>query len=167
MSTGKALSIVLAVIIVVGAYLGLATWLHVVEYWVGFLFLLQWSMMEEMKVDRLPKSALGAAAGIAIASLPAWLAPAIGVNAALAVLTVAALVATFLLIKGVAGLVINPATMVFLTVATIPHVARGATPLGLYLGLGLGLAFFGGLALVALAVRSKVTPATEVPGFAA
>lgn len=152
MSSARAFGILAIVAIVVGLYIGLTKGLGIHEYWAGFLFLLQWSMMEQTRVQALPKSALGAATGIAIACCGVWLVPLVGApNAAIAQILASA-VAVFLLIRQVAGLFVNAATMLFLTVMTIPQVAAGATPAGAYMGLLAGVVFFGGLAVAAATV---------------
>ncbi|CAN5126537.1 hypothetical protein BH10PSE13_BH10PSE13_14730 [soil metagenome] len=152
MSTVRAFGILAIVAIVVGLYLGLTKFLGIHEYWAGFLFLLQWSMMEQTKLQAIPRSALGAATGIAIACVGIWLAPIVGApNAAIAQILASA-VAVFLLIRQLVGLFVNAATMLFLTVMTIPQVAAGTTPFGCYIGLSAGVVFFGGLALAAAGV---------------
>jgi hypothetical protein len=154
MSNGKALAILLGVVIVVAAYLALSGWMGVGEAWAGFLFLLQWSMMEEAKLDRLPRSALGATLGVAIPFVPAWLAPVVGAEAGLAVMLAIILLAVFLLIRGLVTLLINASTMLFLTIVSIPRIAS-AGPVALWLGLLVGILFFGGLAAAAALLRSR------------
>lgn len=149
MSNGKALMVLGLVVVLVGAYLGVAAWLRIGEYWAGFLFLLQWSMMEEMKLERLSRSATGAAAGAALPFVPIWLAPVVGAEAGLAVMLALILIAVFLLIRGVATFVVNAATMIFLTVVSIPHLAGRVPPGDIFAGLLLGVVFFGGLAALA------------------
>lgn len=151
----KALLILLAVIVVVAAYLLAAIGLGIHEYWAGFLFLLQWSMMEEMKVERLPRSALGAALGAAIPFVPVWTAPAIGTGAGLALMLAIILLAVFLLILRTAALLINPATMLFLSVVSIPHIAGHVPPADVFLGLFAGIVFFGGLAGAGVLVQRR------------
>ena len=155
MSMGKALLILLVIVVLIGIYLALAGLLGIKEYWAGFLFLLQWSLMEEMKRERLLPSMIGAAVGIAIAGIPAVATPAIGLTPALIALTVAALAATLAMIKGWLPVAINAATMLFLTVATIPHIATGATPAAVLVGLAAGVTFFGGLGLAASLLGSQ------------
>jgi hypothetical protein len=147
---------------VIVIFLALAGAVGVREHWAAFLFLFQWSMMEEMKLNRLPQSALGVATGIAIASLPAWLTPLIGTAAAAAVMPLAVLVAVFLLIRKMGRLVINPATMAFLTVATIPHIMEATKPADIFLGLITGVFFFGGLAAIAKR-KAALTDGTRLP----
>ncbi|ARR55252.1 hypothetical protein HY78_18280 [Rhizorhabdus wittichii DC-6] len=156
MSTTKAIGTLGVAIILIAIFFFLTGVVGVREHWAGFLFLFQWSMMEGMKLDRLPRSALGALTGVAIASLPTWLTPLLGAGAALAVMLSAILVAVFLLIRGMAGLVINPATMVFLTVATIPQIVNSTRPAEVFLGIGAAVIFFGGLAAIQMAIQTAL-----------
>lgn len=155
MPTTKAIGILGMGIVLIALFFALAAAVGLREPWAAFLFLFQWSLMEEMKLDRLPRSALGGATGVAIASLPVWLAPLVGAGTGLAVMLLAVIVVVFLFIRGLAGLVINPATMVFLTVATIPHVTEEARPVDLFLGIVAGVIFFGGLAAIQAALAKR------------
>ena len=161
MSTINAIGRVGTVIVLIAAFFVLAGAAGLREPWAALLFLFQWSMMEEMKLDRLPRSALGAAAGVTIASLPAWLAPSIGAGAGLAVMLLVVLAAVFLLIRGMAGVVINPATMAFLTVATIPHITQAARPVDLFLGIVAGVIYFGGLVAIPAALAKRRAGVSE------
>jgi hypothetical protein len=161
MSTIRALGILAIVVLVVAPYLGLTALFAIRGYWAGFLFLFQWSMMEEMKPRSLPKSALGAATGIAIACVGAWLAPVVGQSAAAAIQLAVVAASVFLLIRQSAALFINAATMLFLTVMTVPQVASGARPLDMFIGLAAGVVFFGGLALAYTGVTRVRSPTLE------
>lgn len=151
MSNGKALAIVLGVVVVVGTFLALTAWLGIGQYWAGFLFLLQWSMMEETRPERLARSALGAALGTAIPFVPLWLGPVAGASVGLAAMLAIILIAVFLLIRGLVPVLVNAATMLFLTVVSIPQVAA-AGPAAILLGLAAGVVFFGGLGAGAAAL---------------
>jgi hypothetical protein len=156
----------LVVILAVGGYMGLTALLGVREYWAGFLFLLQWGMMEQLKIDHLPKSALGAATGAAIAFLPAWLTPALGLVGAGAAMTVAILAATFCLILGKAPIIVNAATMLFLTILSIPHLAAQVRSIDVYAGLAAGVLFFGGLAALATWAQGRSAVRSRASGYA-
>lgn len=161
MSTIKAIGTLGTVIVLIATFFVLAGAVGLREPWAALLFVFQWSMMEEMKLDRLPRSALGATTGVAIASLPAWLTPLVGAGAGLAVMLLAVLVAVFLLIRGMAGLVINPATMAFLTVATIPHITQAARPIDLFLGIAAGVIYFGGVAAIPAVLAKRQAGVSE------
>lgn len=146
MSTGKALAILFAVVAVIGLYVGLAFWLKVTASWVGFLFLTQWTVVDGGKLTQFPRTVLGALSGMTIALIPALLSPSLGHGPAMAVMLGLILVAVFLFIAARASQVINAATMMFLTVMSIPEIATHATPADLFVGFALGLVYFGGLA---------------------
>lgn len=163
MSSGKAFLILLLVVVLVAAFIAFCSMIGVSQYWAGFLFLFQWSLMEEMKNDRLVKSILGAAVGTSIAFLPVWLTPQLGLNVAMMIMLAVILVAVFFQIRQMASVAINGATMLFLTVNTIPYVAQNAPPASVFAGLSAGVVFFGGLALIAAAVMAKRQSSATAP----
>lgn len=155
MTHGKAAGITLAVVVVIAAYLAACMTLGIVEYWAGFLFLTQWGLMEQCKVDRLPHSIGGAIVGTLIAltpsQLPALLGPVPGTVVMLAII----LWSIYAMIMGWLPMIINAATMIFLTVVTIPEIVKGATPIGIFEGLAAGIVAFGGLGLIGAAVAKR------------
>jgi hypothetical protein len=167
MSVGRSLAVLLAVVVVVGCYIALASSLGITEYWVGFLFLLVWTMVEGASLTRLPHVILGASAGMAIAFSGTWAAPVLGTGGA-AVQVASSLIAVFLLIRQSAKIVINVAMMLFLTVMSIPHIGSSSSPVDLYLGLVAGIAFFGTIGFAAwLLMREKSTEETSGVGVTA
>lgn len=159
MSPVKGLLILLAVIVVVAAYIAAAAALHLSEAWAGFLFLLYWSMVEEARPDRLPRSAIGAFVGAGTAALMALLPPVMGMGPGMAIFLGVVLLLVYAIIMGWAPIAVNMATMLFLTVGTIPQVQGHADFPQIFLGIMAGIAFFGGLALIAGALtRKKVAP---------
>lgn len=160
MSPVKGLLILLAVIVVIAAYIAAAIALHLSEPWAGFLFLLYWSMAEHAKLDRIAASAIGAFVGMGTAAMMALLPPAIGMGPGMAIFMAVVLVLVYAIIMGWAPIAVNMATMLFLTVGTIPHVQAQADFGQVFLGVVAGIVFFGGLAAIAAAVtRKKATPA--------
>lgn len=155
MSSGRAFVILLLVVVLVAAFLAFCSWIGVSQFWAGFLFLFQWSLMEEAKNDRLIKSLVGAVVGTSIAFIPIWLTPEIGLTMAMLAMVAVILIAVFFQIRHMATVAINGATMLFLTVNTIPFVAQNAAPADVFAGLFSGAAFFGGLALLAAWVMAK------------
>lgn len=163
MTMSKAFYVTVVLAVIVAAYLGLEAWLGVKEYWVGFLFLSQWGLMEQCRMDRLPASIFGAATGLLIALAPSQLPLFLGMTLGLTVTAVVTLAATYSLIMGWLPLFINAATMIFLTVITVPQIAQGSTPTSLLAGLATGVLFFGGLGLVGAAVsRAKGSAPVDV-----
>ena len=158
MTHGKALGITLAVVLVVAAFLGLCSVLGIREYWAGFLFLTQWGLMEQCKVERLPHSIGGAIVGTLIALTPSQLPVLLGTVPGTAVMFAIILWSIYALIMGWLPMIINAATMIFLTVVTIPEIVRGATSQGIFTGLAAGIACFGGLGLIAAALTKRAAP---------
>lgn len=155
MSPVKGLGILLAVILVIGGYIAVAVALHLSELWAGFLFLLYWSMAEDAKPDKIVKCATGSFVGAGTAALMALLPDAIGMAPGMAVFGGVVLVLVYAMIMGWARVAVNMGTMIFLTVATIPHVVGHADYKQIFFGIASGIAYFGGLALVAAALAKR------------
>lgn len=161
MSPVKGLGVLVAVVVVIAGYIALTVALHLTEIWAGFLFLLYWSMVEEAKPERLPKSIIGAFIGTATAALMALLPPTIGMGPGMAVFMGVVLLLVYALIMGWAPIAVNMATMLFLTAGTIPHVQGHADFPQMIYGIAAGIVYFGGLALVAKALGRKKAVAVE------
>jgi hypothetical protein len=158
----KALGIVAAVVVAVAAYLGLVALLGIREGWAGFLFLAVWGLMDKLDLKAAPARIVGALAGLALAWTMGGLAPWIGAAASLAVFLALVLAAVYLQVRGQAAVVVNAATMIFLSVGTIPQVQAGADFAHAALAVLLAAAFFCGLALAGAQLarrRSAAAPA--------
>ncbi|AGH48802.1 hypothetical protein G432_05375 [Sphingomonas sp. MM-1] len=161
MSPVKGLLILLAVIVVLAGYIAAVAALHLSEAWAGFLFLLYWSMVEQARVDRLAKSIIGAFVGAGTAAMMALLPPLMGAGPGMALFLAVVLLLVYAIIMGWAPIAVNMATMIFLTVGTVPHVQANADFLQIFYGIAAGIVYFGGLALIAGALSKKkaATPA--------
>ena len=140
----KGLLVVLAIAVAVVLFLLLTSSLGINEFWAGFLWLFFWAGVEHMRFDRLNQSVVGACVGLgaamALKLFPQWLG-VLGLVAALAIVVVL----VYCQVMGWFSLLVNNATMLFLTVATIPHL-QGHGDFGqIYTALVLGVVFFGGL----------------------
>ena len=142
----KALGILAAVVVVIAGFLGLMAAVGNHEAWAGFLFLLYWSMAEGMKLEALPKSVVGALVGIGIASLLFLLPQTLGATIGGLTFLAVVLVLVYLQIRNSLPIAVNMATMIFLTVGTIPHLQSHASFIDSLAALLLGTAYFGGLA---------------------
>ncbi|WP_157215164.1 hypothetical protein [Flavisphingomonas formosensis] len=166
MSPVMGLGIVLAVVVVVGAYVGLNMALGIAEGWAGFLFLLCWSMIEKGSLDRFAHALVGALIGAGTAALmkvgPEMMGPTGGMVLFLGVV----LLLIYAIVMGWFALGVNTTTMVFLTVGTIPYVEKGAEPAGIFLGIASGAVFFGALGLIGAQIgkrrQAKATSAEPV-----
>lgn len=161
MSPLKGLLILLAVIVVIAGYIAATIALHLSEPWAGFLFLLYWSMVEQAKLDRIAPSVIGAFVGMGTAAMMALLPPAIGMGPGMGVFMAVVLVLVYAIIMGWAPIAVNMATMLFLTVGTIPYVQAHADFAQIFFGIGAGIVYFGGLALIAAAVSRKKAAVAE------
>lgn len=151
----KAIGLLAVVVVVVTAFLGLMAAVGNHEAWAGFLFLLYWSMVEGMKTEALPKSILGALVGLGIASLLFLLPERLGTTPGLLAFLLVILVLVYLQLRSRLPMAINPATMIFLTVATIPHVQAHASFTQILGALLLGVAYFGGLAAIVVFIMKR------------
>ena len=158
----KALGLLAVVVIVVAAFLGLLAVVGNHEAWAGFLFLLYWSMVEGLKTEALPKSIVGGLVGLGIASLLFLLPQRLGVTPGLLVFLVVILVLVYVHITSLLPIAVNAATMIFLTVATIPHVQAQASFSQILGALLLGVAYFGGLGVIVSFVMKR--RAAAAPG---
>ncbi|MFO1466079.1 MAG: hypothetical protein U1F35_06520 [Steroidobacteraceae bacterium] len=145
----KGLLHLLAVIVVIGIFVALAMAVRLSEMWAGFLFLLYWSMAEGAKPQRILPSAIGAFVGMGTASMMVLLPPLVGRGPGIGLFAVTVLVLVYALIVGWASIAVNMATMLFLTVGTIPHLEANASYGQIFLGMGAGIIYFCGLALAA------------------
>jgi hypothetical protein len=118
--------------------------LGIADGWVGFVFLLYWGAIEQMKFEKLPNCVVGALLGLALAyglqALPASMG-----SVGWALFGCAILASVYCLIMGWWPIAVNNSTMLFLTVSTIPAVQVGTAFPKLFPALGIGVAYFAGL----------------------
>ncbi|QDX80473.1 hypothetical protein B9N43_03905 [Denitratisoma sp. DHT3] len=149
MTPGKGLLVLLAIIVVVGAFLALGHALGVAEIWAAFLFLLYWAGIEHAAVDRLPACISGAVLGLLLGyllkMLPLWLGAATGGGVFLALV----LLLVYCQVMGWLVVAVNMVTMLYLTVTTIPAIQSGVDFGGAFSALALGIVYFGGLVMAA------------------
>lgn len=167
MTHGKAAGITLAVVVVIAAYLAACMAIGIKEYWAGFLFLTQWGLMEQCRVDRLPHSIGGAIVGTLIAFTPYHLPQLLGTIPGTVVMLAIILWSIYAMIMGWLPMIINAATMIFLTVVTIPEIVQGAAAPGILAGLAAGIVAFGGLGLIGAAVAKRSAAKAEIGAPAA
>jgi hypothetical protein len=142
------LLVLAAVAVEIALFITLTFALGIAHSWVAFLFLLYWGGIEQMKFEKLPNCIVGALLGLALAygirTLPAFFGPAVWV-----LILGAILVLVYFAIMHWWPLVVNNATMLFLTVGTIPAVQAGAQVPSLLPAFGFGVAYFAALAWLA------------------
>ncbi len=124
----------------------------------GFLMLWYWAAIDELSVKKLPASLLGALAGIGLAWVLFFGVHNYG-STGLAVGLVAVLAAIYSEIRKVIPLVINQATMLFLTVAAAPLIQLHVNWLELCIATVLGAVFFAGFIEGVKWIGGKLMPA--------
>ncbi len=141
LSPGKALLMLGAIIVFVGLFIALNYWAGIADFWAGFLFILYWSTVEQMNEQRLPHCIVGAVVGLlaayALQTLPQILGPY-----GLLIPMAAILVMIYCQLMGWLAVAVNTATMLFLTVATIPMLQSNGDFVSIFSGLGMGVVFF-------------------------
>lgn len=155
----KGLLILIAVLVVIAAFVAMTAALGLHNGWVGTLFLLYWGGIDQARITRLLPDALGALAGLGMGYL-LWRLPAQLGGVGVAVFVGVVVLATYFLIMGWLPVVINLTTMLFLSVSAIPQVQGGFNVVDLLLSLAIGVTFFGILAWLGsvLGQRKSASP---------
>jgi len=141
MTPAKGLLALLNIIVFVAAFVALNYWIGVVDFWAGFLFVLYWSSVEHLKVERLPHCIVGAIVGLLVSYAMQTLPLTMGIVGALIPLSVI-IVMVYCQVMGWLPVVVNTASMLFLTVATMPALQTHGNFISVFSGLGMGIAFF-------------------------
>lgn len=162
---GKALLVLLAVVVLLTAFVGLAYVLHISALYAGSLFLFYWLGIEKAAPTTYVPTVAGAFGGVAHAGLlhPAQ-ASALGLDpglAAVAGLLLLVLAIYLLLIHKLPAL-INQSYMLFLTVALIPQLNSP----GLVADMGLGI-LYGAIFCGVAAFAARTFAARRLAGSAA
>ncbi|MCG3168935.1 MAG: hypothetical protein CALGDGBN_00445 [Pseudomonadales bacterium] len=154
----KGLLVLLAIIVVVGAFIALNSALGVHDFWAGFLFLLYWAGIEHAALEKVPACVVGSVVGLTMAwllqSLPVWFGDAGGL-----IFMGLILALVYCQVMGWLTLAVNFATMLLLTAGTIPAVQKGVDFGDAFVGLGLAFVYFIGLVWIGTRVMAKRQPA--------
>ena len=151
----KTFLILMAVVLLISGFLWACSVLRIKDFWVAFLFLLYWGMIEHTVPQKLPKCILGALLGLslcfAISALPKVMGEAGGM-----VFIGVIMVVVYIQLLGWLTVVINPMAMIFLTVGTIPAVQAEFDFANALIALAFGVVYFAGiLAGVPLLLKRK------------
>jgi len=144
-------------------YVGLSLAVGLQEFYVGFMFLIYWSGPKKASFAELPSVAAASLFGLGLGLALQQLQSHMGGPGVLLFLAIIALV-VFLLIRQRLSFLINEAAMLMLTLATVAHVQAHASFQGLFVSLGLAIAFFGLLFWLAgrfTEARSRAQPSAE------
>ncbi len=148
MSLAAGVQLLVFIAVAAAGWEGLAMVLHMKAGFTGFLFLWYWATVEKAAFDRLLASVLGAGLGAALAWMLLYLPTAFGgagLIVALAVLSGVVL----MMIMGQAPLIVNNASMLFLTVLTAPPLLGVVQAGAVDAAILLGALYFGGLVYLA------------------
>ena len=143
----KGLLILLALVVVISAFLAVTHALGLREVWAAFLFLLYWAGIEHAAPERLPAGIIGAALGLLMGYLLHTLPAALGLTPGLLVFLALVLVMVYCQIMRWLPLAVNLMAMLYLTVTAIPHLQSGVDFAGAFLALLAGVVYFAGLVL--------------------
>jgi len=141
-------------VVVVGSFVVLAQVLAIGDTWVGFLFALYWAGLERGNLKKLPHCVVGAAVGLTVAYFMHALPQVMGTIAWAPCLAVV-LVLVYCQIMGWFAIPINMATMLFLTIATIPMISAATQYPKLMISLAFGALYFLGVILIAKQVARR------------
>ena len=126
MRPAKGLLVLGIVIIAVAAFIGISTALGLPSVYGGFLFVFYFTGLCHAAPDKFVPAVVGAFGGLAIAYLLTQLPVTMG-TAGMALALGVVLAAIYALIMGWAQVLVNNATMLFLTIGTIPTLHQTAT----------------------------------------
>jgi hypothetical protein len=128
----------------------------------GLLFLVYWAAFLRQEAKAFLPSVLGGLCGILMGWLLIGMPPLVG--AAGSVIAAVVLVAMlFCFMRGHATLLVNNATMLFLTVATVPELKIGANAVVMAESLLLGAVYMGAVTAAAHAVTKRLPKKSPAP----
>jgi hypothetical protein len=145
MAALKGIPILCVVVGLILGFVALCTALKVQNFWVGFLFMFYWMGLEQARMDKYLSSAIGSLLGLLVSFgasvFSAHLGADMGALAAFAV----SMVLIYVRIIGRLKFFVNQATVLFLTVGSIPVLHSTVSASEMFISLFLGLVFFGSL----------------------
>lgn len=154
MTPGKGLLVLLAIIVVIGAFLALNHAIGIHNVWAAFLFLLYWAGIEHASLEKMAPCVVGAALGLfmgfLLKMLPGWLG-----DTGMVVFLGAVLVLVYFQVMGWAVTAVNMVTMLFLTITTIPAIQTEVDFGDAARALVLGVIFFGALVWAGTALQKR------------
>lgn len=156
-----AFGVLLGVIAVILGFLGLVVLLSITEVWAGFLFLLYWGGIQHLELKEYPAATLGSLFGLLLIYLAHNLGTILGLpDLSLPLFLGVICTVVYLQILGKFSLVINLASMLFLTVGTIPQLAE-LDILNIAEAVGLSALYFGLLAAIGNTIMAHKASAKE------
>lgn len=140
----KGAAVVVAIAVVVVCYILLASQLKLPEFWAGFLWLFYWAGIEHMNFERFADSVTGALVGL-LTALALHVFPEQAGTAGLVGALGIVVLLVYCSVMGWMKMLVNNATMLFLTVATVPAIQSSVNFSHVFGALLVGVVFFGGL----------------------
>lgn len=140
LSPVKGLLVLIAIIALVALFVAINHTVNIAEVWAGFLFILYWAGLQHLEMDKLLPSALGSLTGLALA-YAMYILPSLLGGGGLAIAIGLIVIAVYCQIMGWLPVIINFATMIFLTVGTIPAVQQYTDLPKVFAALILGIIF--------------------------
>ncbi|HQS69648.1 MAG: hypothetical protein B7Y36_11315 [Novosphingobium sp. 28-62-57] len=154
LTPGKGLVVLAIVIVAVAAFIAVSAALGLAAVFGGFLFAFYFTGLCHAAPDKFLPASVGAFVGMGIAFALMALPASFGTAGMIAALIVV-LGAVYALIMGWAPMAINHATMLFLTVGTIPALQQRGTLAEMALSAGLAVGLIGAALAVARVRASK------------
>lgn len=153
MTPAKGFLVLMALVVVIAAFLVLSHTIGVTETWAAFLFLLYWAGIDHADFGKLPAAIVGGVMGLLMVYLmqqaPLWL----GTTTGGAVLLGAVLLLVYCQIMGWLPIAVNMMTMLYLTVGSAPVIQAAFQLPGTLAALALSVTYFAGLVWVGSQVQ--------------
>jgi hypothetical protein len=157
---GRALLMLPIISVFLAVYLGLGTMLGIASLFGGFFFMLYWTGIKQADPKEFAPTLLGGLGGIASAYvfyiLPATFG-AIGMTAAILLIVAA----VYVQIRELSPLFINMPFMLFLSLGTIPPIAKDADFIGMAMALVLAASYVGGIRFIAAWLNRRRSATAE------
>jgi len=133
----------------------------ITHYYFGFLFMIYWGAIMQMAMPAFLPSLIGSLTGLAIAWMPLGLAPIIGPTAyVISIIAIATLVFCFL--RGHFRVVVNIATMLFLTLSGIPELQLVENAPQMVAAVIIAALYMGAVAIVMNRLMARRAQASQV-----
>jgi len=159
----KALGVLVILAVLILGFVALCTTLGIKNFWVGFLFMFYWLGLEDARLDRLLPAVLGALTGLLVSYSVGFFSLYLAADQAALAGFCLSLLIIYVRLIGRLKVFSNLATMLFLTVGSIPFVHSGITMQEMFTSLLLGILFFGLIGGTAgLLAQRKATRQTGV-----
>lgn len=142
------------IIVMVVAFIAINHFIGIVDFWPGFLFILYWSSFEHLRIEKLPHCIVGASIGLLVAYALQTLPHAFGPMAAVIPIS-AIILMVYCQLMGWQPLFVNTATMLFLTVATMPALQMHGNFVSVFSGFGIGVVFFSALVIIGNKLKER------------